>query len=238
MLQLVCRLCRAKFEADPGAAEVRCPKCSGKVTQDQLKSAQAGAPAPMPPRTLACTHCLRLLRVSGASPTCPYCGQGIDEAEGERLADLLGGLETRVRDRLLAGDGAPAIVADLTDSGIASERAWTYLDRHLADLPFERHKSWKESGRVQPPGACDSCGVHGGLAPHEATWNVTKEELQRYRSGWGGFEGDFEKRGNFTRNALYYLCPKCVKTARSPEFASGYPYRFGFRMERFGKAKV
>lgn len=241
MLQLVCRLCRAKFEADPQAVEVRCPRCSGKVSPDQLRSAQAGAPAAMPPQTLACTRCLRILRVSGASPTCPYCGEGIDAAEGERLAAILGGLEGRVRDRLLAGDTASAIVADLTESGIDSERAWTFLDRHLGELPFERHKAWKEGAPVRPPSACDSCGMEafgGGLVAHEAIWNVTKEELQRYRSGWGGFEGDFEKRGNFTRPALYFLCPKCIKSAKSPDFADGYPYRFGFRMERFGKAKV
>lgn len=241
MLQLVCRLCRAKFEADPGAVEIRCPKCSGKVTQDQIRSAQAGAPAPVPPRTLACTHCLRILRTSGATPSCPYCGERIQAAEGERLAETLAGLENRVRDRLLAGDGAAAIVADLTESGIASDRAWTFVDRHLGDLPFERYKAWKEGRPVKAPAACDSCGlqaVGGGLAPHEAVWNVTKEELQRYRSGWGGFEGEFEKRQSFMRNALYYLCPKCVKSARGPEFASGYPFRFGFRMERFAKAQV
>lgn len=237
MLQVVCRLCRARIDVEPGASDPRCPKCGGRVLPDQLRAATAPKGPTGPTVAVACPSCLRILRSSGPVQACSYCGGEVDRQEGERLAVTLEGLEGRTTQRLLDGTAAAEIVADLGSGGISSERAWHFVDRLLSELPFERHKAWKEGRPVPPPPACDACGVPGGaLVAHEAEWGVSPEELQRYRSGWGGFEGDFGDRRHYTRQALYHLCPRCAKTARTPEFAGGYPHRFGFRIEKFRKA--
>jgi ssDNA-binding Zn-finger/Zn-ribbon topoisomerase 1 len=235
-MQVVCNLCRCRFEVEPGPGqEVRCPRCGGKVRQEQLKGAATGGAPPLV--RLGCPHCLRVIpQISAGS--CPYCGQAVPEEQARRLGESLAGLDGRIKRRLLEGASASELVGEITALGATSEKAFAFVDRFVEELPFERHAAWKQGARPTPPPVCDSCGVAAELSPHEAEWTLKPEELKRYSPGWGGFEGAYAEASTYARRALYYLCPRCAKNHRAPEFASGYPARFGYQIARFSRVKV
>lgn len=229
---LVCRLCRCRFDVAVGASreEVRCPRCQARIPSDLVERAHEATGNEETPR-VGCPRCLRLLRPSGGSPyTCSYCGTFIHAEEGQRLARLLDGLGARVRRALLEGHPPGEQVRSIVSLGIDEERASAYVDLRVSELPFERHVAWKQGKPVRPAACCDACGRAAALQPFEVEWNARPEELQRYRTGWGGFEGEFSRATSYIRHALYYLCDPCRRVLRRPEFAGGYPARFGFRV--------
>ncbi len=230
-MQVTCRLCRFRFDlTDTTVTETRCPRCEGKVKLDpeQIKELAGASQSPV-----GCPGCLNLLGPSDSFPvTCRYCGTKIEKEAGEKLGEALKGLEPRLKAFLMAGGPASLASHQLQQLGVGEEQAFAYVDKHVLDVPFERHPRWKATERVTMSPSCDSCGVVGQLSPYQATWNIREEELKRYRPGWGGFTKDELK----SRKALYFLCKDCSKLP--PErFAGGYPARNGFLYTRLEPVK-
>ncbi|MEW6281725.1 MAG: hypothetical protein AB1758_24160, partial [Candidatus Eremiobacterota bacterium] len=183
---------------------------------------------------LGCPSCLNMLNPSEQFPvTCRYCGHKVEQEEGERLGKALEGLKGRIQEQLLRGIPASVLVQQVVELGASSEKAFDYVDKIVLDIPFERHKLWRQKREPLMPSTCDSCGVAGELKPYVGHWVVREEERQRYSAGWGGFH---QSELTQERPALYFVCKACSKL--TPErFAGGYPARNGFTWTRLEAIK-
>lgn len=231
----ICQLCRAKVYIEPGAVTVRCHKCGGKIATEHIRESleKAGRRSGV----LACAGCLKLFPEQMLMPlsTCPNCGSEINFAKSDELVDYLDGLEQRVTAWLVAGEPASNIVRRMASDGVNSSAAWNYVDRLIAELPFERQLVSEENdgGGYGIPTCCDSCGIVDPKSQfYSAVWSLEPSELKRYHSGYAGFDGEFISGKTYERKAIYFLCSRCAKVNRSPQFANGYPYDQGFRMDK------
>lgn len=236
-MQYRCHLCKLRFERDE-PADVRCPRCQALV------KTPVAAPAPTAPaegaftsQTYGCTHCLRTFESSNqALLRCKYCDERVEPEEGRRLLPVVDGLTARVKKELLEGATGPGLVSSLQEKGVPQDRAFAFVDRLVLELPFDRMKRRTSGESVHPATECDACGRRDTLTAYDAEWRIAPEEMQRYRAGWGGFEGDFSDPKVYARRALYYLCKACAK--EKPEtFAGGYPAKNGFARTSFKPAR-
>jgi len=233
-VQYKCHLCKLRFEREE-SADVRCPRCQAAVKAPVAPPAPAAAGGAT--QTYGCTHCLRTFESNNqALLRCRYCDERVEPEEGRRLLPVVDGLPARIRKELLDGATAPSLVSSLQEKGVPQDRAFAFVDRLVLDLPFDRMKRRTSGEAVHPATECDACGRRETLTAYEAEWRISPEEMQRYRSGWGGFEGDFSDPRIYNRRALYYLCKACSKE-NPATFAGGYPAKNGFTRTTFKPAR-
>ena len=201
-----------------------------------MRTPVPGAATSSPGQQYGCSHCLRLFESSNlAMMRCKYCDERVEPDEAQRLVSVVDGLTGRVQKGLLEGQTAPALVKSLQEQGIPQDRAFAFVDRLVLELPFERVNRREAGEPITPACECDACGRVEPLTRWEAVWDVSPEEMQRYRKGWGGFEGSFSKPEAYARKALYFLCKTCPKE-KPEKFAGGYPAKNGFVRTRFTRS--
>ncbi len=225
-----CHLCARRFEPEVESGETRCPKCNAKLI---VKAARSKSPRV----ALGCPGCLRVLTsASEKVEPCRYCGIKIDPEIAKPLAKSLEGFEERAVSALLEGEAPGPFIQELEKAGAQKDSAFNFLDRLVSELPFRRHKLYKQLGRVTPPSQCDSCGLQTDLMPFEALWQLDTENT-RYREDWGGFSGEFANLKNYDKEALYYICKNCQRL-KPEKFAGGYPGSAGYLKKKFKKVKA
>ncbi len=225
-MEILCKLCRHRFTVKTDVEPVRCPRCRGKVTLPKNKSSKTLY-------QLGCLNCLKVIRTTQKPPLlCKYCGYQIDTDDGIRLGKFLDGLEQTILNKLLSGSDPSNLVDMIKAEGIVDERAAVFVDLQIQELPFARYENWTKGIPAEQPACCDSCGLKAELKRYRAEWVLNKEAMKRYRDGFGGFSGDFRKPETYTRNAIYFLCPKCRKLPPN-KFAGGYPARNGYDRKKF-----
>ena len=201
MSYAICPLCRAKVPcSDQGAYPERCPQCQGKLPRDLELSVSQNDSAD----NWLCPSCLGAInKMTCNSGNCPICGRPVDGSVAAELGKHVVQVTREPLQALLQGASASAVAQRLQDLGIDYEQAWRCVDRHLAELPFERYKQEQQGSPSQLAPSCDSCGLSEELALYEARWELNPAEMKHYSKGYAGFEGSFSDSRNYTRYAVY-----------------------------------
>ncbi len=210
----------------------RCPKCQGKLPSD-LTPVNADANSSIN-EELLCPSCLGRIqsKLLGEDSRCPICGHKVSLETARELTARADDIVTAPTQRLLAGESVNSIVSSLQGLGIGEEQAWRYVDRLIAELPFERYKHEQAGKTAQLAPTCDSCGLSEELSLYDGEWELDAREMNRYRKGYAGFDGKFADHRSYSRPAVYCLCKRCYKRSGKEDFANGYPAQFGYVLKR------